>query len=58
MVNGTLASFQRVWDLVGTVSNHFETTKNTFSHKIDEKLRKELYKMRNTQLCMVFLHQF
>lgn len=56
MVNGTWATFQRIWELVDSVACYFESDKSTSSTKNKpdlNKLSQELYKIRNQQLSMV-----
>lgn len=58
MVSGTLSTFERIWELVGSVSAHLELGSRleqndaTYAKEI-EKLNSELFKIRNSQMSMV-----
>ena len=58
MVNGTWATFQRIWSLVGAVLIHFESSANVQKKILDEKSREDLYKLRNSQLSLVVYLNF
>lgn len=53
MLNGALATFQRMWELVGSVCESAKMGQFDKNDKDYKKLSAELYSTRNSQLAMV-----
>ncbi|CAF0843335.1 unnamed protein product [Brachionus calyciflorus] len=57
MINGTLGTLQKLWELVGTADEELNkdgSKKEIFNEQEYKSLKTELYKTRNSQLCMKY----